>query len=86
MLKERQDGSPNPAAAGDVSMVGAGKTSTGVCAACCQCIEDRYYLLAVDKQWHLACLQCHQCKLSLHNQLTCYSRHGNIYCKEDYYR
>ncbi|XP_039287476.1 LIM/homeobox protein Lhx9 [Nilaparvata lugens] len=58
----------------------------GICAGCQQKITDRFYLLAVERPWHLGCLQCCQCKLSLDSELTCFSRHGNIYCKEDYYR
>ncbi|XP_046388486.1 LIM/homeobox protein Lhx9-like [Ischnura elegans] len=59
-------------------------------AACCfGCggrICDRFYLLAVDRQWHSGCLKCCECKLPLHSELTCFARGGNIYCKEDYYR
>lgn len=85
MLKEHLDGSEN-ATTGDVSMVAGGHTSTTICAGCCQCIEERYYLKAVERYWHLSCLQCYECKLPLHTRLSCYSRLGNIYCKEDYYR
>ncbi|XP_005885066.1 PREDICTED: LIM/homeobox protein Lhx9, partial [Myotis brandtii] len=49
-------------------------------------IADRYYLLAVDKQWHLRCLKCCECKLALESELTCFAKDGSIYCKEDYYR
>lgn len=85
MLKEHLDGSEN-ATTGDVSMVAGGHTSTTICAGCCQCIEERYYLKAVERHWHLSCLQCYECKLPLHTRFSCYSRQGNIYCKEDYYR
>ncbi|XP_076316438.1 LIM/homeobox protein Lhx2-like [Tachypleus tridentatus] len=57
-----------------------------VCAGCGGKIADRYYLLAVDRQWHVRCLKCCECKLALDSELTCFSRNGNIYCKEDYYR
>ncbi|KAF6200604.1 hypothetical protein GE061_005047 [Apolygus lucorum] len=56
------------------------------CAGCQGRITERFYLLAVDRQWHLGCLQCAECKLSLDTEVTCYSRHGNIYCKHDYHR
>ena len=58
----------------------------GQCAACGGKILDRYYLLAVDKQWHVNCLKCSECKLPLDSELTCFAKDGNIYCKEDYYR
>ncbi|XP_055949010.1 LIM/homeobox protein Lhx2-like [Argiope bruennichi] len=56
------------------------------CAGCGGGISDRYYLLAVDRQWHASCLTCCQCKVQLDSELTCFSRDGRIYCKEDYYR
>ncbi|GIX82369.1 hypothetical protein CEXT_613831 [Caerostris extrusa] len=56
------------------------------CAGCGGGISDRYYLLAVDRQWHASCLTCCQCKVQLDTELTCFSRDGRIYCKEDYYR
>lgn len=56
------------------------------CARCRTKITDRWYLLAVDRQWHLGCLQCAECNLPLDAELTCFHRHGNIYCKHDYYR
>lgn len=57
-----------------------------LCAGCGRKISDRYYLLAVDKQWHMRCLKCCECKLNLESELTCFSKDGSIYCKEDYYR
>ncbi|KAG1968744.1 LIM/homeobox protein Lhx9 [Pimephales promelas] len=56
-----------------------------LCAGCGGKISDRYYLLAVDKQWHMRCLKCCECKLNLESELTCFSKDGSIYCKEDYY-
>ena len=56
------------------------------CAGCGGGISDRYYLLAVDRQWHITCLTCCQCKVQLDSELTCFARDGHIYCKEDYYR
>ncbi|XP_067867980.1 LIM/homeobox protein Lhx2-like isoform X1 [Heterodontus francisci] len=57
-----------------------------LCAGCGGKISDRYYLLAVDKQWHMRCLKCCECKLALESELTCFAKDGSIYCKEDYYR
>ncbi|XP_031431331.1 LIM/homeobox protein Lhx9 isoform X2 [Clupea harengus] len=57
-----------------------------LCAGCGGKISDRYYLMAVDKQWHLRCLKCCECKLALESELTCFAKDGSIYCKEDYYR
>ncbi|MEE6511759.1 hypothetical protein FKM82_018522 [Ascaphus truei] len=63
-----------------------GDRTAALCAGCGGKISDRYYLLAVDKQWHMRCLKCCECKLNLESELTCFSKDGNIYCKEDYYR
>ncbi|CAH1786675.1 unnamed protein product [Owenia fusiformis] len=57
-----------------------------VCAACGGQIQDRYYLMAMEKQWHMQCLRCCECKLRLDSDITCFWRDGNVYCKEDYYR
>ncbi|XP_064458671.1 LIM/homeobox protein Lhx9-like [Ornithodoros turicata] len=57
-----------------------------MCAGCGSHIVDRFYLLAVERQWHTKCLRCCHCKQQLDSELTCFARDGNIYCKEDYYR
>ncbi|KAK6469564.1 LIM/homeobox protein Lhx2-like [Huso huso] len=56
-----------------------------VCAGCGGRVYDRYFLLAVDRQWHAGCLRCSLCQCALDAQLTCFSKDGAIYCKEDYY-
>ena len=58
----------------------------GICAGCGGKIVDRYFLMAVDKQWHLSCLTCVDCRLQLDSELTCFAKDGSIFCKEDYYR
>ncbi|XP_061098361.1 LIM/homeobox protein Lhx9-like isoform X1 [Conger conger] len=68
------------------SMPSVNQEKPALCAGCGGKISDRYYLLAVDKQWHLRCLKCCECKLALESELTCFAKDGSIYCKEDYYR
>ncbi|CAG5119719.1 unnamed protein product, partial [Candidula unifasciata] len=58
----------------------------GFCAGCGGRILDRYYLHAVEKQWHLHCLTCSVCHFRLDSEITCFARDGQIYCKTDYYR
>lgn len=65
---------------------GNGGSGNNICSGCGQRILDRYYVLAVDRQWHNECLKCHNCAVVLSNQLTCFARDGLILCKEDYYR
>ncbi|XP_050312113.1 LIM/homeobox protein Lhx9-like isoform X2 [Anthonomus grandis grandis] len=60
--------------------------SGSTCAGCRLKITDRYYLQAVERRWHVQCLQCCQCRNTLDGDITCFSRDGNIYCKKDYYR
>ncbi len=57
-----------------------------VCAGCGRQISDRFYLYAVDRQWHASCLQCSQCARTLDDEVTCFARDGNIYCRKDYQR
>ncbi|KAG9342193.1 hypothetical protein JZ751_016695 [Albula glossodonta] len=70
----------------DTNTATFGSDSEALCAGCGGRIADRYYLLAVDKQWHMRCLRCSECKHNLESELTCFSKDGGIYCKEDYYR
>ncbi|XP_026052526.1 LIM/homeobox protein Lhx2-like isoform X1 [Carassius auratus] len=56
-----------------------------MCAGCGALISDRFYLLAADRRWHERCLKCSACHADLESELTCFSKHGYIYCKEDYY-
>ncbi|CAF1122952.1 unnamed protein product [Rotaria sp. Silwood1] len=55
-----------------------------VCYGCRQLIDDRYYLMAVDRSWHLSCLKCFDCGMSLEQERTCFARYGQIFCKDDY--
>lgn len=55
-----------------------------VCHGCRTLIDDRYYLMAVDRSWHLSCLKCFDCGISLEQERTCFARFGQIFCKDDY--
>lgn len=55
-----------------------------VCYGCRSLIDDRYYLMAVDRSWHLSCLKCFDCGMSLEQERTCFARYGQIFCKDDY--
>ncbi|CAF1035271.1 unnamed protein product [Adineta ricciae] len=59
-------------------------TMSTVCYGCHTLIDDRYYLMAVDRCWHLSCLKCCDCGISLEQERTCFSRFGQIFCKDDY--
>jgi hypothetical protein len=55
-----------------------------LCAKCSKPILDEYLTIVMDQCWHEKCLQCSDCGMQLTG--TCYARHGNIYCREDFYR
>lgn len=56
------------------------------CYGCGGRIKDRFFLLAVDEQWHSGCLKCCECKTPLGPDGSCFVKENNIYCKKDYYR
>lgn len=56
------------------------------CAGCLKPIQDRYYLSAVEKKWHIGCLQCCICRKPLEETGSCFSKDNKIYCKVDYFR
>uniref|UniRef100_UPI00358ED351 LIM/homeobox protein Lhx2-like n=1 Tax=Myxine glutinosa TaxID=7769 RepID=UPI00358ED351 len=77
---KREEGS-DADAAGD-----PGPPPCAPCAGCGRRIAERFYLLALGRQWHLRCLKCCECELALDTELSCYARDGSIYCRDDYYR
>ncbi|CAH0389832.1 unnamed protein product [Bemisia tabaci] len=62
-----------------------GNAAEDECAGCGRRIRDRFLLLACDRRWHQACLQCCQCRATLESDVTCFTKDGNIYCRKDYY-
>ena len=70
----------------ETTMPSISSDRAALCTGCRVKISDRYYLLAVNTQWHVRCLKRSECKLNLESELTSFSKDGSIYCKEDYYR
>ncbi len=66
----------------------SGPTSPPIpeCSGCMCLIQDRYYLLVMERAWHLNCLCCFDCKQSLDSQQSCFAKDGIIYCKDDYFK
>ena len=58
----------------------------GACAGCGSVINDRHFLVVSDKQWHIDCLRCASCQQTLECDFSCFTRDGEMYCKEDYIR
>ncbi|XP_063693257.1 LIM/homeobox protein Lhx3-like isoform X2 [Bolinopsis microptera] len=54
------------------------------CAGCDQPITDRFILKVMEKNWHSACLKCHDCLAQLTDK--CFSRGDFVYCKDDFYK
>ena len=55
-----------------------------VCIGCGGRITDRWFYKTQEGTWHSACLRCSECHLPLEEK--CFSKHGHLYCREDYYR
>ncbi|CAF1057724.1 unnamed protein product [Rotaria sordida] len=55
-----------------------------LCYGCHTLIDDPYYLMIIDRSWHLSCLKCINCGILLEQESTCFSREGNFFCKNDY--
>ena len=50
-----------------------------LCAGCRLRIVDKFYLCAVERKWHSACLKCAECGSELENEASCFEKEGNIY-------
>ena len=61
--------------------------SMATCKKCTGPIDDRFFLQALDSYWHETCLCCSACDGNL-SQLggSLYTKHGNVFCKNDYLR
>uniref|UniRef100_A0AAF5RTZ7 LIM zinc-binding domain-containing protein n=1 Tax=Wuchereria bancrofti TaxID=6293 RepID=A0AAF5RTZ7_WUCBA len=46
-------------------------------------IKEKYIVKVDNNCWHENCLMCRTCQIPLSGS-TCYSRSGQLYCKEDY--
>uniref|UniRef100_A0A915PGQ4 LIM zinc-binding domain-containing protein n=1 Tax=Setaria digitata TaxID=48799 RepID=A0A915PGQ4_9BILA len=46
-------------------------------------IKEKYMMKVDNNCWHENCLICCTCRIPLSGS-TCYSRNGQLYCKEDY--
>lgn len=68
------------------SIVASTESLLRTCAACRQMIVERYFLNVADSCWHTDCLRCCICDVSLDKHITCYSKEGMIFCKDDYER
>uniref|UniRef100_A0A8C4VZV2 Uncharacterized protein n=1 Tax=Gopherus evgoodei TaxID=1825980 RepID=A0A8C4VZV2_9SAUR len=57
------------------------------CAGCGGKIRGPFLLrVAPDTEWHMGCLRCSCCRLSLAHSPTCFLRDGRVYCRDDYLR
>ncbi|XP_051525562.1 LIM/homeobox protein Lhx6 [Myxocyprinus asiaticus] len=55
-----------------------------MCARCTREILDRHLLRVNGLTWHLKCLQCSVCAVSLDQHNSCFIRNKDIFCKTDY--
>ncbi|XP_065353463.1 LIM/homeobox protein Lhx3 isoform X3 [Cloeon dipterum] len=54
------------------------------CGGCSELILDRFILKVLDRPWHARCLKCADCGAQLAER--CYARHGDVFCKEDFFK
>jgi LIM homeobox protein 2/9 len=57
-----------------------------ICVGCGTFIDDLYYLMIVNRSWHLSCLKCFDCGILLEQEKTCFTKNGQTFCKDDYRR
>ena len=61
-------------------------SSPPLCAGCKLRITDKFVLEVVDAKWHSTCLKCVECGVELENQMACFERDRQFFCKEHYIR
>ncbi|XP_048045336.1 LIM/homeobox protein Lhx6 isoform X2 [Megalobrama amblycephala] len=61
-------------------------SSSFICARCGTEIVDRQVLKVNGLTWHLKCLQCSVCAVSLGHHNSCFIRNKEIFCRTDYNR
>ena len=61
-------------------------SSAPLCAGCKLRIMDKFVLEVVDAKWHSTCLKCVECGVELENQMACFERDSQFFCKEHYVR
>ena len=57
------------------------------CVSCIGCglrITERWFCKTQEGAWHNSCLRCVECQVPLEDK--CFTKHGHLYCRDDYYR
>ncbi|GMR32267.1 hypothetical protein PMAYCL1PPCAC_02462, partial [Pristionchus mayeri] len=55
-----------------------------LCSGCGFSIQDRFVLKVNEETFHESCLRCFSCQVPLSASGTCFSKDGQIYCREDH--
>ena len=68
--------------------IGESKTAVQMskCEKCHLPIDDKFYLTAMDRNWHISCLKCTKCGAQFGTQTSFFHRHGLLFCKEHHTR
>uniref|UniRef100_A0A3Q0KBL9 Lim homeobox protein n=1 Tax=Schistosoma mansoni TaxID=6183 RepID=A0A3Q0KBL9_SCHMA len=56
------------------------------CTSCHHCIHDKLFLCMDNKYWHLNCLRCYKCGITLQWEKTCFVKNDMVFCREHYKR
>ncbi|EFN78657.1 LIM/homeobox protein Lhx5 [Harpegnathos saltator] len=53
------------------------------CAGCDKPIMDQYLLNVLDRAWHVECVRCFDCRITLQDK--CFSREAKLFCRNDFF-
>ncbi|CAH8825246.1 unnamed protein product [Trichobilharzia szidati] len=54
------------------------------CTGCHESIHDKLFLSMDNKYWHLNCLRCFKCGITLQWEKTCFVKNDSVFCREHY--
>ena len=67
-----------------VSSTSSSSVAAGLCSGCGCMINDRVVLSTNERFWHVDCLRCHSCAVTLEQFNKCYVKNDNAYCSQCY--
>ncbi|XP_018608842.1 LIM/homeobox protein Lhx8a isoform X1 [Scleropages formosus] len=68
------------------AMASAPLDAKALCTSCGLEIVDKYLLKVNELCWHVRCLSCSVCRISLGRHASCYIKEKEVFCKLDYFR
>ncbi len=56
------------------------------CNKCLELIDEQYFVVMDNREWHMNCLLCDICQKNLAHLASCYERDNLTFCKDCYTR